>query len=261
MPRARVYRTEALVLRRTDFGEADRLVTLLTRDYGKVRAVARGARRPVSKHSGNLELFVAVEVLLARGRELDFISQSELRQAHRRVREDLQAASYAYYLVEVADALLEPGDAAGGPFELLRATLGALDAGAPPRLLAAHYLLKLLDLVGFRPELFVCLSCGAPLRPTVNFIDLEVGGALCPDCGSHSATARPIVVDTLKIMRNLQRGDDLGNLGVPVPIPLAETVDRQVRAFVEHHIDRRLRSPGFISRLHDLGERAAGLPA
>jgi DNA repair protein RecO (recombination protein O) len=255
MPRARVYRDEALVLRRADFGEADRLVTLLTRLHGKIRGIARGARRPTSKHGGNLEPFVHVEVLLARGRDLEFISQTELRHAHRRIREDLQAASYAYYLVEVADAMLEPGDPAQPTFDLLLATLGALDAGAPPRLLAAHYLLKLLDLLGFRPELFNCLDCGTPLRPTVNFVDLGQGGVLCPECGPAYPTARPIDLDTLKVMRNLLRSDRLGDLGVPIPLPLAEAVDRQVRAFVEHHLDRRLRTPEFIARLRELVER------
>jgi DNA repair protein RecO (recombination protein O) len=152
--------------------------------------------------------------------------------------------------------MLEPGDPAQQPFDLLLATLAALDAGAPPRLLAAHYLLKLLDLLGFRPELFACVACARPLRPTVNFVDLELGGALCPECGPQHPTARPIDLDTLKVMRNLLRGNELGDLGVPIPLSLAEAVDRQVRAFVEHHLDRRLRSPDFIARLREIVERA-----
>ena len=255
--RSRTYRAQALVLRRSDFGEADRLLTLLTRHDGKVRALAKGARRPTSRHSGNLELFVHVELLLARGRELDVVTQSELVHPHRQVREDLLRSSHAYYLAEVTDALLEPGDDTRRVFDLLLEAFGALEAGCSPTLLAAHYLTRLLDVLGYRPELFRCLGCGADLRPELNYLSVAQGGALCPRCGPRYPEARTIGVDALKVMRHFQRTDRLGELGVNLPPGLAEQVDRQVRAFVEHHLDRRLRSPEFIARLRELGERAA----
>ena len=261
MARSRTYRAQALVLRRSDFGEADRLLTLLTREDGKVRALAKGARRPTSRHSGNLELFVHVELLLARGRDLDVVTQSELIHPHRRIREDLLLGSYAYYLAEVTDALLEPGDDTRHVFDLLLEAFGALEADRGPTPLAAHYLMRLLDALGYRPELFRCLDCAVELRPEVNYLNVTQGGALCPRCGPRRPEARTIGVDALKLMRHLQRTDRLGELGVTLPLGLAEQVDRQVRAFVEHHLDRRLRSPEFIARLRELGERVvASLP-
>ena len=261
MARPRTYRAEALVLRRSDFGEADRLLTLLTRDHGKVRALAKGSRRPTSRHSGNLESFVHVQILLAHGRELDVVTQSQLIHPFRRVREDLGAASYAYYFAEVTDALLEADDPAAGPFELLLEALGALEEGREPTLLAAHYLLRLLDVVGYRPELFRCLDCGAELRPEVNYLSATQGGALCARCGPRHPEAHRIGVDALKVLRHLQRTERLGNLAVTLPPGLAEQADREVRTFVEHHLDRRLRSPEFIVRLRELSKRAvASLP-
>jgi DNA repair protein RecO (recombination protein O) len=257
VPRSRTYRAQALVLRRLDFGEADRLLTLLTRDDGKLRGLARGARRPISRHSGNLELFAHARLLMARGRDLDAISQSELIHPFRRLREDLMAASHAYYLAEVTDALLEPNDPAGRVFDLLLAAFGALDEGAGPTLLAAHYLLHVLDALGFRPELFRCLGCEQSLEPRANYLSPELGGALCPDCGARRPDATRVHVDVLKVMRHLQRTVELGGLAIHLPPGLAEQVDRQVRSFVEHHLDRRLRSPEFISRLRELAERAA----
>lgn len=257
MARARTYRAHALVLRRSDFGEADRLLTLLTRDHGKVRAIAKGARRPTSRHSGNLELFVHVQLLLARGRELDVASQTEIVHAFRHVREDLTSASHAYYLVEVTDALLEPGEVVTRPFELLLEAFTALEAGSPPTLLVAHFLIQLLDALGYRPELFACLRCGDALQPGLNYISVPQGGALCPRCGPTQADARGIEVDVLKIMRHLQRTETLGALTITLPRALVAQVDRQIRAFVEHHIDRRLRSPEFIARLRELADRAA----
>ena len=259
MAKSRVYRAEAIVLRRSNFGEADRLLTLLTRSVGKVRAIAKGSRRPTSRHSGNLELFVHAELLLARGRELDIVTQSELVHPFRRLREDILSASHAYYLAEVTDALLEPADPAPRPFGLLLEAFTALDAGRDPTLLAAHFLLQLLDALGYRPELFACLNCGAELRPVVNYLSPSQGGAFCPECGPRQPGAQAIAVDGLKLMRHLQRTERLGGLVVALPPGLAEQVDRLVRAFAEHHIDRRLRSPEFISRLRELGDRAAAI--
>lgn len=260
MDRSRLYRTEAIVLRATDFGEADRLLTLLTRDRGKLRAIAKGVRRPTSRHSGSLELFVHVQLLMARGRDLDVVSQSALIQPFRRLREDLLATSYAYYLAEVADALLGQADSAARPFAVLRSAFESLESGSAPTLLAAHFVLKLIDVLGYRPELFNCLSCQVELQPGVNYISLPLGGALCPECGPLQPEARPVSVDALKVMRHLQKTDDLGSVNLALPPALAEQVDLQARAFAEYHLERRLRSPEFILRLRDLAPRAASAP-
>lgn len=257
MPRSRAYRAEALILRRADFGEADRLVTLLTRGHGKVRAIARGARRPTSRHSGNLELFGHAQLLLRCGRDLDTISQSELLHPFRKVREDLEATSHAYYLAEVTDALVQPSDGAGRPFGLVLTAFQALEAGANPPLLAAHFLLHLLDALGYRPELVVCLACGRSVQPGVNFLSVGQGGTLCPECGPKQAGAQPIGVGPLKVMRYLQRTEPIGTAGLSLTTALVEQVDRSVRGFAEYQIDRSLRAPEFINRLRELGDQAA----
>ena len=179
----------------------------------------------------------------------------------RNVREDLVSAWYAYYLAEVTDALIEPADEARIPFELLQAALLGLEGGADPTLLAPHYLLQLLSVLGYRPELFRCLRCAAELQAVVNFLSVAEGGVLCPACGPGVPGARRIGVDELKLMRHLLRTPGVGTLALALPASLVAEVDRQVRAFVEHHLDRRLRSPEFIVRLQELGHRIASLPA
>lgn len=252
MRRLRLYQVDALVLRRSDFGETDRLLTLLTPQAGKVRAIAKGARRPTSRHSGNLELFSHAHLLLARGRELEIVSQSHLLHPFRRLREQLEAASHAYYLAEVTDAFLAPSDDARAVFDLLLAAYTAMDDGAEPALLAAHYLLLLLDALGFRPEVFACLGCRSELRPGRNYLSIPQGGIYCPACGPRQVDARPIEPDVLKLLRNLLRVRIPGGLSIAVPLAVLGEVERAVRAMVEHHLDRRLRSPEFIGRLREL---------
>ncbi|MGD8605174.1 MAG: DNA repair protein RecO, partial [Anaerolineales bacterium] len=102
--RERVYRTEAVVLRRFNLGEADRLLTLYTLRYGKVKAIAKGVRRPKSRKAGHLEPFTHVQLMLARGRELDIITQAEAMDSYPQLREDLVRIGQASYVIELADA-------------------------------------------------------------------------------------------------------------------------------------------------------------
>ncbi|TME36567.1 MAG: DNA repair protein RecO, partial [Chloroflexi bacterium] len=107
MARSRLYRTPAVILKRTDLGEADRIVTFFSRDVGKIRAVAKGVRRTTSRSAGHLEPFTLSDVMFAVGRELDVISQADTLEAFREIREDLELTTHAYYLAEVVDLLTE----------------------------------------------------------------------------------------------------------------------------------------------------------
>ena len=107
MRNPRLYRARGFVLKRMDLGEADRILTLYTREHGKVRAVARGVRKTTSRSAGHLEPCILTELSLAVGKELDVISQAETRSAFREVREDLVLTTHAYYLAELTDSLTD----------------------------------------------------------------------------------------------------------------------------------------------------------
>src|SRR5919205_3086957 len=125
--RERIYRTEAVILRRSDFGEADRLLTLITPN-GKRRVIAKGARKTPSRLAGHIELFTHTALLLAVGRNLDIITQSTILSSFDRLRGDLRRIGAAYYAAELIDRLIEEEDENRPAFELLVATLAALDA-------------------------------------------------------------------------------------------------------------------------------------
>jgi DNA repair protein RecO (recombination protein O) len=249
MPRPRSYRSEAVVLKRHDFGEADRILVLFTRERGKLRAVAKGIRRTTSRLAGHLELFTHVELQLARGRELELVTQAESRNAFRALREDLTRTSHAYLVAELADALTE--DQAEQPelFELLVETFGALEHTADPGLVVDHYQLLLLGIVGFRPSLTYCLLCREELQPGPNAFSPFLGGALCPRCGPGEPSARPISSDVLKVLRHLQRNKPPGSVRLRLPEHVAREVGRILRDLSERHMERRLRAPDLIARL------------
>ncbi|MBA2451263.1 MAG: DNA repair protein RecO [Chloroflexi bacterium] len=253
--RLRSYRAEAVVLKRHDFGEADRIVVLFTRQRGKLRAVAKGVRRTTSRLAGHLELFTRVELQMARGRELDIVTQAEIRDSFRGLREDLTRTSHAYFVAELADVLTEEQAEQPEVFDLLTATFGALETALDPRLVVDHYQIKLLDLVGFRPSLSTCLLCREELRPGMNAFSPFLGGALCPRCGPGEASARPISSDVLKVLRHLQRSGLPGTVRLRLSEALAREVGRTLRELSERHTECHLRSPDLIARLRDADTR------
>src|ERR687886_1213367 len=137
--RQRLYRTPAIVLKRMDLGEADRILTLYTRDHGKLRAVAKGVRRTTSRSAGHLELFTLADVLLAQGRELDVVSQADTITAFRRVREDVILTSHAYYLAELTDLLTEDRSENRVVFTTLAESFADLESQHDPRLVELQF--------------------------------------------------------------------------------------------------------------------------
>lgn len=249
MARPRTYRAEAIVLKRIDFGEADRVLVVFTRERGKLSVVAKGIRRISSRKAGHLELFTHAEVQLARGANLDVITEATTRNAFRGLRDDLARTSHAYLVAELVDALTEEEAHQPEVFDLLVQTFSALAAASDPRLVVDHYQIKLLDAVGFRPSLTRCLTCREEIQPGKNYFSPFLGGALCPACGPGEPSARPIATDVLKVLRYFQRGGPPGSIRLRVPDVVAREVGRTLRELSERHIERRLRSPDLIARL------------
>jgi DNA repair protein RecO (recombination protein O) len=249
--RQRLYRTPAVVLKRMDLGEADRIVTLFSRDEGKIRAVAKGVRRTTSRSAGHLEPFTLTDVLFAVGRELDIISQADTLEAFRAVREDLELATHGYYLAEVVDLLTEDRQENRTVFEVLVQALRDLARASDPRLVLIVFHLRLLDALGYRPELRECVNCRAAIEPDTNSFSALLGGVVCPACGPAEPSARAIGTSALKLLRFLQLTG--GERSVNVPRHISREAEALLRDYAEHIVERRLRSPALIARVQEAG--------
>ena len=255
--RDRVYRTEGIVLRRSDFGEADRLLTVFTPGRGKLRLVAKGARKPSSRKSGHVELFCHSQFMVAVGRELDIVTQAETVEPYRGLREDLLPTTYAYYIAELADAFTGERDENRPLYDLLVDAFGWLSEAAEKEggpgdilpLLARYYELHLLSLVGYQPQLFVCVGCREQLEPQVNYISPAEGGVLCPRCGYDRVGTRELSLNALKVLRFLQTREwETCRLLRLTPASLAE-VEQVMYDYITYYLERRLKSIDFLHRL------------
>jgi DNA repair protein RecO (recombination protein O) len=253
MARHRLYRTPAIVLKRMDLGEADRIVTFYSRDVGKLRAVARGVRKSTSRSAGHLEPFTLTDVLFAVGRELDVVSQADTLESFRHIREDLVLSTHAYYLAEVVDLLTEDRMENRAVFDVLADSFRQLSRQTNIRLVLIAFHLRLLDALGYRPELRECVGCQSTIEPRRNQFSALQGGALCPDCGPHEAAARPIGVPALKLLRFVQQtASSEGVLNVPAQV--TREAEALLRNYAEHIVERRLRTPALIARVSELDQ-------
>lgn len=237
--RQRLYRTEGIIIRRVDLGEADRITTVYTPHRGKLRAIAKGVRRPESHLGGNIELFVRANLLVARGRNLDIITQAEMVEPFKGLRDDLARMHAAFYLGELLDALTDedlPNEAA---YTLLSECLRALAGAADPDATARYYEYRLLALLGYRLELAVCVECRRPLGPVENnAFSVRSGGILCPDCRAADPPAPAISVGALKVLRLIAREPLASLLRVRLPDPTRAELERLGHLHVREHLER-----------------------
>lgn len=242
-----VYKAEAIVIRRANLGEADRLVTLFARDQGKISAVAKGARKPKSRFVGRLELFTHLRVLLAVGRTLDVVSQVEVVEPFAALREDLSRIGYASFVVEVVDRSTADREPSPEVFRTLRIALDLIRDGDGD-LAAMWFTARLLVLSGHGPVLGRCVVCGARMPGAAAFSH-ALGGALC-EADRHR--------DPHAVIMSAATANAIGFLLQATPAALPRlSLDGRVRGevggllqrYVEYRMETKLRSPLVIARL------------
>lgn len=246
--RDRVYRVEAVVLRRSTIGEADRVLTLYT-PLGKRRVVAKGARKIISRLAGHIELFMHVQLMLAVGRSLDIVTQSQVLHSYDRLRTDLNRIGSAYYASELVDRLTEEGDENPRAFRLVVTLMDALDRTERVDLALRWFELQLLDTLGYRPQLANCVVCHLPLTEETNRFSPQGGGAICPSCAPADRGALPMSLGVFKLLRFLQAQpiDAIDRLSLTAA--LREEAEMLLRAALRHILERDLKSVAFLDEV------------
>ena len=246
----RLYRTDAIILRRSDFGEADRLLTVFTPERGKSRLMAKGVRKTTSRKAGHVELFMLTDMLVARGRTWDIISQAEVVEAYRALREDLDKTSHAYYLAELTDRFTEEHDPNRPLYELLALTLARLSHVDDPYATLRFFEVRLLGLTGYQPQLHFCVTCEEAIEPVENnyfhFVD---GGVLCPKHGPARPNAELIPLPVLKVLRYLQTESWERAAKLQLTPTTRQQVESLLLGYITFLLERQLKSVDFLRRL------------
>jgi DNA repair protein RecO (recombination protein O) len=227
---------QGIVLRSFPFGEADRVVVLLSPNQGKLRTVAKGVRKTKSRFGGRLEPFCHVDLVLYEGRNLDTITQVSIIEPFHRLRADLDRVVAAGTMVEVADAVALEGESAVRLFLLLQRGLRALDSGESHPDLVTAFLLKAAEIVGVAPALDSCAGCGRSDQLTR--FSFAAGGVQCERCRAPGAFA---LKDGLTGYLAKMASADLADLPASEPAMSGQAMG-VARRFVEYHLERKLES-------------------
>ncbi|HEX4203394.1 MAG TPA: DNA repair protein RecO [Ktedonobacteraceae bacterium] len=259
MREQRSYSTEAIILKHTDLGEADRILTLLTPYRGKIRAVAKGVRRPLSKKTGHLEPLCHSQLQVALGRNLDIVTQAQSIHALPLLHLHMWYMTCGIYLAELIERFVEDANRHTDVYKLLLEALQALEVDAAQvqdsnqpdtlhtrsQLLIRYFEIKLLALVGYEPVFRACAHCLTELQPVENGFTPALGGTLCPQC--RHLWGRALSAPALKVMRILQRcssWSQVPHLRLDARV-LAE-VDAIMRSLLRYHLERDLKSWTFL---------------
>jgi DNA repair protein RecO (recombination protein O) len=274
MREQRTYPTEAIILKQSNLGEADRILTLFTPYKGKFSAVAKGIRRPISKKTGHLELLCRSQLHIAVGRNLDIVTQAQGLESFLHMREELWHLTCGLYLTELVERFIEENTPHTDVYKLLLEALRTLDNDAlevqkqrketkdvlseeqtselnaqrdRTRLLMRYFEIYLLSSVGYEPVLRTCANCDTELEPEENGFTPSLGGALCPNC-SH-LWSQSLSMNALKVLRLLHRSDWSQVPRFRLDARLHTELERAMHGLLRFHLERDLKSWSFLETI------------
>ena len=259
MPRVRPMRTEAIVLRQRPLGDADRICVLFAPLHGRIEAVAKGVRKPLSKVSGHVAPLSRGTFGIAPGRSLDIITEAQTLDAWPSLHDDINRMTEALAIAELVDRSTDLDIAARPLYQLLHQSLDALASTPSPASIRWWFTLRFLDQQGYRPELEACVRCRAVLEPDGNGFAATEGGVVCPRCRS-GGLGQPLSAPAFRLLRYMRRSSCEDTAQVNVDAATAAEIERHLRLSVEQALDTRLRSRSFaddLARAETLGRRAA----
>ncbi|WP_239617409.1 DNA repair protein RecO [Cohnella mopanensis] len=247
-----LYRVEGLVIRSSDYGEGNKIITLLTPTYGKQGIVVRGAKKLKSRYGALAQLFTYGDYSYYKGGTLGTLNSGEIIESFRELREGLEGPAYAAYAAELTDRAINDDEAATYLFHQLKACQSALAGGKDPQIVLRAYEMKVISAAGYAPMLDECVSCGNPDGP-YRFSSLA-GGALCYRCRHRDSTALELEDAVWKLLR-VFLALDLRRLGnVAVKTSTKRQLQLAMRRWMDTHLNLNLKSRGFLDQLEKYGE-------
>lgn len=245
------YKTEGIIIRVRDYNEADRIITLLTREHGKVQAIAKGCRKQKSRKRGIIQQFIYGDFILYRGRSLDTITQCEARESFAVLREDLDRMAYGSYVTELLDGFAIPGERQEELFYLTLISLHLLSLDDPV-LVTRAFEIRLMNLLGYRPHLETCVNCGGKLTGARIAFSSRLGGCLCQFCVPGDPESSVCSMGTINMLRQLSTWD-LKRLRILKMTPdIRKESGEMMKKYIAARLDKKIKSADFLQSLESM---------
>ncbi len=245
-----LYRVEGIVIRSMDYGESNKIVTLLTQSHGKVGVLVRGAKKVRSKHSSLAQLFTHGDFSFFKSSGLGTLNHGEIINSHHKLREHLDLSAHAAYIAELTDRSLQENESGQLHFEQLKACLEALNGEKDMGIVTNIYEMKILALSGYAPQLEHCANCGR--TASRYFFSAGLGGVICPVCQSVDRYALQVSEAAHKLLRVFAQLDmrRLGSIQVKDDTKIE--LNHCIRALIDAQLGLQLKSRNFLEQLAKL---------
>ena len=251
-PAERIRTVEAVIISHKDFGEADRLVTLFSREAGKIRGMAKGVRRMGSRKAAYLEPFMHSRVVLAKGKTFWILTQADGIKQYASIPESLEKTGRAAHIVELAERFTVEEEPSPQLFRLIIDTLDRIDQDDDTFTPTLFFELRILGHAGFRPDLVDCVGCGRAITAQDQFFSVDQGGVVCPRCGGLYQHVRRVSLDALRYLRHFQRNDYSALAGIDVPQAVRQEILSVIGDYLSSIVERRLNAPEFMRQIAHL---------
>ncbi len=247
-----LYRVEGLVIRSNDYGEGNKIITLLTPTHGKQGVVVRGAKKPKSRHGSLAQLFTYGDYSYYKAGTLGSLNSGEIIESFRELREGLEGPAYAAYAAELTDRAINDDEAAAYLFHQLKACQMALAEGKDPQIVLRLYEMKVAGSAGYAPVLDECVNCGGQEGPFR--FSAAAGGALCSLCRHRDPTALELEETVWKLLRVFSALDmrRLGN--ITVKDSSKRQLQLALRRWLDTHLNLNLKSRNFLDQWEKYGD-------
>ena len=244
-----LYTVNAIILRRINFSETDRIATLYTRERGKISGIAKGARKPISRLSGATEVLTYAKYQLASGKNLDIITQAEVKESFPRIHGDLNRIAYAAYMAELLDKFVEEHEANADLFDLLLSALYLMERPNDPEKITRMFELQFMKAVGYEPVLDKCINCRMPISVSEVSFSPSLGGIVCEKCGALPEDAIQISREAADTMQALMSADAPEVEQMEIPQTVMDQIAHVLRWYIRYRAERELKSLEFLQAL------------
>ncbi len=247
-----IIKTRGVVIKRINLGEADKIVTILTKDRGKIRVVAKGVRKPKAKLAGFLDLFHYNEYLIAEGRNLDIVTSATTIENWHGINKSLQQVALAYYMAETIDKLIEETQEIGDIFDLIYFSFKTLSQDVVNLdVLKSFFEVNIISALGYKPELERCIECNKTIEKDAWF-SFSLGGVLDLSHKNNDLLALPLSLAELEIFKRIHINNIEDLKFIDWDNEISPQLSKISNGFLSYIVDRNIKSQQFLNEVVDL---------
>ena len=246
-----LYKTEGIVLKSMEYEEADKIVTIYTKDYGKITAIAKGVRKTKSKFGSSLEILTHSVFLFYKGRNIDIVSQTEILESFFSTSKEVIKFAFATNCVEIVNKLTEEREINIGLFNLLKEVLHYLRETNDPKLLTLSFKWQTMSILGYRPSLNHCCRCNKSTEdPKEMYFNIREGGLVCNNCISEDKEeCIKVYLYFIKLVRKILITPLSTISNATIPDKKMKELEKITDLYIAYHSEKSFKTDRFLKTL------------